>query len=185
MVYLSWYCFRQLRCRRIRSLFKAFADMDITVVMTAYGVDLSKMTIPDNFIVRDYVPQSAILERSSAAITHAGMNSIGDLLYANVPFVSIPMGADQFFLAERAGELGATIVLDVHTMTPEALRAATEKVMTDKSYVVNSRKISDSFREAGGYEKGWKRYSAGRKQKESGHKRKPGKIRFPGFLFRS
>lgn len=133
--------------------FKAFADMDITVVMTAYGVDLSAMNIPANFIVRDYVPQSAILERSAAAITHAGMNSIGDLLYANVPFVSIPMGADQFFLAERAAELGATIVLDVQTLTPAALRAATEKVMTEKSYVVNSRKISDSFREAGGYEK--------------------------------
>ncbi|SFO76802.1 glycosyltransferase, MGT family [Chitinophaga sp. YR627] len=133
--------------------FKAFADMDITVVMTAYGVDLSAMTIPANFIVRDYVPQSAILERSAAAITHAGMNSIGDLLYANVPFVSIPMGADQFFLAERAAELGATIALDVHTLTAAELRAATEKVMTDKSYVESSRKISDSFREAGGYEK--------------------------------
>jgi UDP:flavonoid glycosyltransferase YjiC (YdhE family) len=63
------------------------------------------------------------------------------------------MGADQFFLAERAAELRATIALDVHTLTPAALRAATEQVMTDKSYVENSRKISDSFREAGGYEK--------------------------------
>lgn len=132
--------------------FKTFAGMDVLVVMAAYQVDVSQYEIPENFIIRDYVLQLELLQYISVAITHAGMNSMGDLLYHNVPFVSIPLGADQFYLANRAAELGATIVLDANDLSPESLRAAVEQVEQDRSYRENIKKISDSFMEAGGYE---------------------------------
>jgi len=133
--------------------FKSFANVDAVVVMAAYKVDLSKFDIPANFIVQHYVPQSEILKHASVAITHAGMNSIGDLLYNNVPFVAIPLGADQFYLANRAQELGATIVLDIKHLTPALLTNAVEKVLVDPVYAENISKISDSFIKAGGYKK--------------------------------
>jgi MGT family glycosyltransferase len=133
--------------------FKSFADMDTIVVMAAHKVDVSKLDVPENFIIRDYVPQLEILKYTSVAITHAGMNSIGDLLYNNVPFVAIPLGADQFYLANRAQELGATIVLDINNLTPEVLRDSVEAVLTNPDYLENIKKISNSFIEAGGYKK--------------------------------
>lgn len=133
--------------------FKSFAGMDVVVVMAAYQVDVSRYEIPENFIIRNYVPQLELLKYASVAITHAGMNSIGDLLYYNIPFVSIPLGADQFFLANRAAELGATIVLDANNLSPESLKAAVEQVGQDPAYRKNIKKISDSFIEAGGYDK--------------------------------
>lgn len=133
--------------------FKSFGDTDAVVVMAAYNVDTSKYEVPENFIIKNYVPQLEILKYSSVAITHAGMNSIGDLLYNKVPFVSIPLGADQFYLSNRAGELGATIVLDVNNLSPEILRSSVEKVLSDSGYQENIKKISDSFVEAGGYQK--------------------------------
>ena len=133
--------------------FDAFAGKDVTVVMAAYNVDLSQFKIPDNFIVRHYIPQLAILQYTDVAITHAGMNSISDLLYNDVPFVAIPLGADQPDLAERTAALGATIALDHNSLTPAMLQDAVEKVLRDPSYTVNMKKISDSFREAGGYPK--------------------------------
>jgi MGT family glycosyltransferase len=133
--------------------FKSFADLDAVIVMAAYNVDLSQFDIPANFIVRNYVPQSEILKHTDAAITHAGMNSISDLLYNNVPFVALPLGADQPVLAKRAEELGAAISLDSATITPEILRNAVEKVLSVPSYLENIKKISDSFNEAGGYKK--------------------------------
>lgn len=133
--------------------FESFADMDAVIVMAAYNLDTSKFNIPENFIIRNYVPQLEILKYTSVAITHAGMNSIGDLLYNNVPFVSIPLGADQFYMANRAQELGATITLDAANLTRESLINAVEKVLNEPDYLENSRKISDSFKEAGGYEK--------------------------------
>lgn len=42
-------------------------------------------TIPTNFIVRNSVPQLAILKCASAFITHGRMNSIHESLYYGVP----------------------------------------------------------------------------------------------------
>jgi UDP:flavonoid glycosyltransferase YjiC (YdhE family) len=81
------------------------------------------------------------------------MNSIGDLLFNNVPFVAIPLGADQFYLANRAAELGATIVLDVNNLNAEILKNAVETVQTNPNFLENIKKISQSFVEAGGYKK--------------------------------
>lgn len=133
--------------------FKSFAGFDGVVVMAAYQVDLSLYEIPDNFIIREYVPQLEILKYTTVAITHSGMNSIGDLLYHKVPFVAIPLGADQFYLANRAQELGATIVFDIKNLTTELLKDAVQKVLTNPDYLKNINKISDSFIQAGGYEK--------------------------------
>jgi MGT family glycosyltransferase len=94
-----------------------------------------------------------VLKYAAAAITHAGMNSMSDLLVHGIPFVSLPMGADQPELAARAEELGATISLDVNALEPEALRNAVERVMHDPSYLASIKKISESFKAAGGYPK--------------------------------
>jgi UDP:flavonoid glycosyltransferase YjiC (YdhE family) len=75
------------------------------------------------------------------------------MLYQAVPFVCIPLGADQPLLARRAEDLGATIALDPETVTAQALRDAVEDVMWTPSYLENMQRISRSFREAGGYKK--------------------------------
>lgn len=129
----------------------AFAHWDGVVVMTAYGVDTTAWRVPDHFIVRPYVPQGEILKHATAAITHAGMNSISDLLAAEVPFVCLPMGADQPALASRARELGATLVLDHATASAPQLADAIERVTTEPSFRRSIRVIADSFRAAGGY----------------------------------
>ncbi|PTS93822.1 glycosyl transferase [Pedobacter sp. HMWF019] len=133
--------------------FKSFADTDYIVVMAAYDVDLSQYQIPENFIIRNYIPQLELLKYTSVAITHAGMNSIGDLLYHKVPFISIPLGADQFFLANRAQELGATVVLDFKHIDTKLIKSAVEMVLTDPEYRKHIEEISDSFIQAGGYKK--------------------------------
>jgi MGT family glycosyltransferase len=133
--------------------FKSFSNTDAIVVMAAYNVDLIQLNIPDNFIVRNYVPQSALLKYTSVAITHAGMNSLSDLIYNGIPFVAIPLGADQPALARRAEDLGAAIVLDVATLDAQKLKDAVEKVSTDPGYRQNIEKINRSFHEAGGYPK--------------------------------
>jgi len=130
---------------------RAFARWDGVVVMTAYGIDTTAWRVPANFIVRPYVPQGEILKHATAAITHAGMNSLSDLLAAEVPFVCLPMGADQPALASRARELGATIVLDHATVNPEQLAEAVDLVTTVPAFRDNLRVIAESFRAAGGY----------------------------------
>jgi len=139
---------------RVYSIFReAFIDWDGVVVMTAHGVDLTGIQFPDHFIVRDYVPQNALLKHTDVAITHAGMNSMSDLISNEVPFVSLPMGADQPLLAARATELGATITLDINQLQADELKTAVNTVLTEPGYRHAIGKIADSFRAAGGYPK--------------------------------
>ena len=135
------------------TFYKAFADWDGIVVIAAYKVDISTHNIPSNFIVKNYVPQNALLQYTTVAITHAGMNSMSDLINNHIPFVAIPLGADQPVLAKRAEELGATISLDARDLDAGTLRAAVEKVLDDPAYLENIKKIDESFQQAGGYKK--------------------------------
>jgi MGT family glycosyltransferase len=133
------------------AFFAAFERWDGVVVMAAYGVDTTAWRPPANFIVRPYVPQGEILKHATAAITHAGMNSISDLLAAEVPFVCLPMGADQPALASRAQALGATIVLDHASATAEQLEEAVQRVGSEPAFRAGMHAIAESFRAAGGY----------------------------------
>ena len=134
-----------------QTFFDAFGDTNATVVMAAFKIDTSKFKIPSNFIVRNFVPQSDILKYATAAITHSGMNSTSDLIYYNVPFISIPIGSDQFFMANRCAELGAAICLDKNKLTPELVKSSLKEVVENPQYLRNIKKISDSFKSTGGY----------------------------------
>ncbi|PSM56694.1 glycosyl transferase [Clostridium diolis] len=133
--------------------FKAFKDVDAAVVMTAYNTDLSEFDIPHNFIIRNYISQTEILKYADVAITHSGMNSTNDLLFNNIPFVAIPIGADQLYIASKSAKLGACISLDKDKLTPEILIDSVNKVLTDPQYMTNIKKINESFKECGGYER--------------------------------
>lgn len=133
--------------------FNAFKNEDFTVVMSAYNVDISNFNIPENFIVRNYVPQAEVLKYTKVAITHAGMNSTSDLIYNNIPFVAIPIGADQPYMASRSEQLGACIKLERKSLTAENLKEAVKEVYANQSYLENIKKIKESFDEAGGYKK--------------------------------
>jgi len=133
--------------------FDAFRDWDGIVVLSAYKIDYTVFDIPSNFIISDYVPQNAVLKRATAAITHCGMNSLNDILAHQVPFVALPLGADQPLLAARAESLDATITLDATTLTPGQLSEAVAKVTSEPRYRAGMQRIVDSFAEAGGFPK--------------------------------
>ena len=136
------------------NFFEAFKNVDAVIVLAAYHIDLSNFQIPDNFIVKDYVPQTDILKYTDVAITHCGMNSASELIYNKIPFVSIPFGADQLYIANRIEKLGGTIYLNKNKVTPKILRGAVEEVLNNPSYLRNLKKIKYSFDNADGYKKG-------------------------------
>ncbi|TVX93545.1 macrolide family glycosyltransferase [Paenibacillus agilis] len=134
--------------------FEAFKDIPAQFVLSCgKDTDLSEISdsIPPQFIIEPYVPQLEVLQHADAFITHAGMNSTSEGLYYNVPLVMLPLSADQPYVAARVQELGAGIMLDKGSLTPEILKSALLQVLNDASYKENAKKIGDSFREAGGH----------------------------------
>ncbi|OMD38166.1 macrolide family glycosyltransferase [Paenibacillus odorifer] len=132
--------------------FKAFGNMDHTIVMSIGSkvqiYDLGE--IPQNFIVKNYVPQMNVLQTSSLFITHGGMNSVHEGLYYGVPLIVIPQSADQPIIAEQVANAGAGIKLQMQGLTATELREAVERVLTLPSFQKAVATIKDSFRTSGG-----------------------------------
>jgi MGT family glycosyltransferase len=106
--------------------------------------------IPDNFIVRSFVPQVELLRRCAAFVSHGGMNGVQEALYFGVPLVIAPQAADHFLISSRAAELGAALLLDPTRMKVGAIRAGIASVLSGADYAAAASDISRSLRAAGG-----------------------------------
>ena len=76
---------------------EAVADLPVNVLMTTGAnapADLLS-AVPDNVVVRDFVPQAEILPHAQLMICHGGSGTVLGGLAAGVPMVIVPMFADQ------------------------------------------------------------------------------------------
>ena len=158
MVYISLGTVHNLRADFYEMVFKAFADYPAQFVLSVGKfTDIDALgTIPENFIVRNYVPQLAILERADAFITHGGMNSVHEGLYYGVPEVVIPHQLEQLMNGLQVIRNGAGVMIgDKHpygTITIKQLKKALVTIMTDANYRHNAERIGTTLRESGGYQ---------------------------------
>ncbi len=140
----------------LRRCFTAFGDMNAQFILSAgKQTNLAQLgDIPDNFIVRNFVPQLAILERVDAFITHGGMNSVHEGLLYGVPLVVVPQQAEQAMVASQVVNTGAGIGLQMQPpfgdVTAEQLRIALETVLANDTYAQHAKQVGDGFRKAGG-----------------------------------
>ncbi|MCO4850514.1 macrolide family glycosyltransferase [Bacillus vallismortis] len=105
--------------------------------------------IPENFIVRPYVPQLEILKRASLFVTHGGMNSTSEGLYFETPLVVIPMGGDQFVVANQVEKVGAGKVLKKEQLSENILKETIQEVMNNHAYSEKAKEIGQSLQAAG------------------------------------
>ncbi|MFE1775985.1 macrolide family glycosyltransferase [Streptomyces sp. NPDC059008] len=94
--------------------------------------------IPPNFEVLPWVPPSTILERVDTWVTHSGMGSCGEGLYAGVPMIAVPQGAEQCLYADRLVELGVARRIDSAEVTAAALRTALVELIGDPQVAARS-----------------------------------------------
>jgi MGT family glycosyltransferase len=135
-----------------RLCFDAFAGLPYQVVLSI-GIRTDPLplgTIPSNFIVKPFVPQLQLLQRAALFITHSGMNSVSEGLWAGVPLLMLPQAADQHSIAQRVQRLGAGKRLPPKHLTARRLRAAAEELLAEPRFQQRSAAIGASFRQAGG-----------------------------------
>lgn len=106
--------------------------------------------IPSNVEVHSWVPQPAILEQADAFVTHAGMGGSAEGLFAGVPMIAVPQGADQFMNADRLVELGVARRIDTEDATADALRSALTEIVDDPAVARRSAELRAQVRAEGG-----------------------------------
>lgn len=132
---------------------EAFRHTELKVIMSIGNkVGLTSIgSIPENFIVKNHVPQLEILKKSDAFISHGGLNSVSEALYYEVPLAAIPQANDQPMVVKQMVALGAGIRLKMEEVTPVILKESVHELLSTNTYKSAAKKVSRSFKEAGGY----------------------------------
>ena len=130
-----------------QNCFKALKDEKLRVIMSVgEDIDFEKLgEIPNNFIVKKYVDQIAVLEVTDVFITHCGMNSVSEALYFEIPLVLFPQTTEQKGVANRVKELGAGKFLE-KANNSENIKNTIFEVLKDENIIENAKKISSSFK---------------------------------------
>jgi MGT family glycosyltransferase len=133
--------------------FSAFSAPNWSVVMSVGDqIDLSTLEpIPDNFVVKRSVPQTALLPHVDVFITHGGLNSTMEGLYYGVPLVVLPSIKEQETTAKRVLDLHLGLVPDRARLTVEVLREAVTTVYQSESIRCSVNNLKSAIRSAGGY----------------------------------
>jgi MGT family glycosyltransferase len=149
-IYVSLGTIMNNRPEFYRACFDAFADHAGTVVLSAgKNTDLKALgNIPDNFLVRGFVPQLEVLQHSDAFITHGGLNSVQEGLYYGVPLAVVPQHVEQALVGRQVVAKGAGVL--VENPTASALREAGARLLADASFKTNAVKVGETLRNAGG-----------------------------------
>ncbi|MFC8064623.1 macrolide family glycosyltransferase [Streptomyces sp. NPDC057293] len=138
--------------RLLRTFAMALSPLAGTVVVSTGQTDPAALgALPDNVLARRSVPQLEVLDRAALFVTHGGMNSVNEAMYAGVPLLVVPQGADQPVVAGRVVELGAGLSIRTENVTEDSVRAVARRLLEDSRYRAATSGLRATQREAGGY----------------------------------
>lgn len=100
--------------------------------------------------VTDFLPQRAMLERSSVVVTHAGTNTVFDALATGTPMLAIPIAFDQPGTAARIVHHGVGLRLSKRGLRVGAVAHALCRLMEEPSFWKAIHRIRGSVAAAGG-----------------------------------
>ncbi|NNJ68751.1 MAG: glycosyltransferase family 1 protein [Boseongicola sp.] len=122
---------------------EAVAGVDAEVLMTVGpDFDISDLAaIPDNTVVRNFVPQAAVFPHASLMMCHGGSGSLMGGLAAGLPLVVAPLFADQFDNAARVEAAGLGLAAS-EPQSAEEMSTLMRRVLGSDEIAEASRKIA-------------------------------------------
>ena len=107
---------------------------------------------PDHVHVERYIPQSLLFPRCDAVVAHGGSGTTLSALAAGLPLLLLPQGANQFWNAERAVELGIGSRLLPEELDPAAVRREARTLLQEPSYRSRAQAIRHEIEQMPGPE---------------------------------
>ena len=141
---------------QIRSVFQTIAsvcaDMPLQLVISLGGrSDPSELgTLPGDPIVVRYAPQLELLSKSTACITHAGLNTALECLACGIPMLTIPVTNDQPGVAARVTACEAGCSLKLGQLSSNSLRQKLQQLLAQPHYRRNAESMAKHISDANG-----------------------------------
>ncbi|WP_255695411.1 macrolide family glycosyltransferase [Actinomycetospora soli] len=114
-----------------RTVAEAFAGRRVVLAIGRRIDPATLGPLPAGTTAHAWIPQLAVLRRTSLFVTHAGMGGCSEGLATATPMIAIPQAVDQFGNAEMLAEAGVGVVVERDAVTAAALREAAVALDTD------------------------------------------------------
>lgn len=95
------------------------------------GPQADRITLADNMVGAQMVPQTTVIPQVDLVISHGGNNTVTETLHFGKPLIVLPLFWDQYENAQRIDELGFGVRLDTYRFADAELTAAVDKLLAD------------------------------------------------------
>lgn len=130
LVYVSFGSFLSVRADVLARVVQALRGLPVRVALAAGSADPAVLgEVPDGWLVREFLPQVALLEHATVAVTHGGNNSVTEALTAGVPMLVLPFSTDQFAGAAAVVDAGVGLALDPNTASSTEIGVAVAELL--------------------------------------------------------
>jgi len=140
----------------LRAWAQGLAHLPVQVIMTTGGdrepAELNLGPIAHNVHVVRWVSHSELLPKIDVLVTTGGAGKVLAALNAGVTMVIVPTEWDKPEIAQRVLEAGAGLRITPQRCTPERLRAAVVRVLSESSFRCNAQRLAATFAGYGGAE---------------------------------
>ena len=155
LVYVSFGSFLSVRADVLSRVVSALRSLPVRVALAIGSADPAVLGEPPaHWLVREFLPQVALLEHAALSITHGGNNSVTESLTAGVPMLVLPFSTDQFAGAAAIENTGVGKVLAPNAATADELRSVIVDLLSGENSGVAAG-IGAELRETPGRQRAW------------------------------
>jgi UDP:flavonoid glycosyltransferase YjiC (YdhE family) len=130
LLYLSLGSLGSADVELMRRLIGILAETEHRVVVSM-GPQHEELTLADNMVGAEFLPQPAILAHVDLVLTHGGNNTVTESLHFGKPMILLPLFWDQHDNAQRMDELGLGVRLAPYEVEPAELVRAIDRLLAD------------------------------------------------------
>lgn len=151
VVYVSLGSFLSARSDVLAVIAQALRPLDVRVALATGSAPREALgPLPQEWLVREFLPQVRLLAGSTVAVTHGGNNSVTEALTAGVPLLVLPLSTDQFAGAAAVERCGVGLCLDPNATTSQDIRDAVDALLDPDGPRAAAAELGRALREVPG-----------------------------------
>ena len=125
---------------------RGLAGLPMEVIMTAGenrdAEALQLGPLASNVRLEPWIPHTELFQHTDVVITTGGAGTILTALAAGIPLLIVPTEWDKADNAQRVVEAGAAIRISPRRCSPQGLREAVQRLLSDQSYRDNAQQLA-------------------------------------------
>jgi uncharacterized protein (TIGR00661 family) len=114
------------------------------------GPQADQITLPDNMVGAQMLPQTKVIPQVDLVISHGGNNTVTEALHFGKPLIVLPLFWDQYENAQRIDELGFGVRIDTYAFADTELTDAVERLLGDVALRTRLAEIGTAIRDRDG-----------------------------------